>query len=94
MRSLPPTAVALLGRWRSGATSPAHTHGAAEVSSVQDTPFARRRNGVSWTLDRQPGRGAPALTGALVPAAAPGAWPAPDAATPNVSVNARHRSAA
>lgn len=49
MRTRPATAVALPGRRRCGAL------GAAPTLSVQDTPSAARRIGVSWTLKRHHG---------------------------------------
>ncbi len=49
MRTLPAAAVALPGRRRFGALG-ATALGAARTLSVQDTPSAAPRIGVSWTL--------------------------------------------
>ncbi len=67
MRTIPSTAAAPLGRRRFGAPGTASVPGAAAPApgtasvpgavaralSVQDTPIAARRNGVSWTLKPQ-----------------------------------------
>jgi hypothetical protein len=95
MRTLPAAAVALPGRRRFGASAvgagPAAAFGAgfasaaapATLLSVQDTPLAARRIGVSWTLERQ--HPAPAPDAALS-AAPPSSGAPPFSAAPRLSV--------